>query len=94
MLADCLAVLKFLDVRFDSHLAQPPNLRSLFIALHDEVFEIRELALNIICRLAARNPAEVLPSLRTSLIHFVKDLGKIFAASSSLTESKNTAEIM
>jgi len=63
-----------LDVRFDPHLAQPPNLRSLFIALHDEVFEIRELALNIICRLASRNPAEVLPSLRTSLIHFVKDL--------------------
>jgi FKBP12-rapamycin complex-associated protein len=36
------AVLSCLDSRFDHHLAQAENLRSLFIALNDEVFEVTE----------------------------------------------------
>ena len=33
-------MLASLDTRFDHHLAQAENLRSLFIALNDEVFEV------------------------------------------------------
>lgn len=70
-----LAVLNSLDTRFDKHLAQASNLRLLFIALNDEIFQIRELSLSIICRLAHLNPAYVMPSLRTTLIHLLVELG-------------------
>eukprot|EP01117_Protostelium_nocturnum_P014316 TRINITY_DN5444_c0_g1_i3.p1 TRINITY_DN5444_c0_g1~~TRINITY_DN5444_c0_g1_i3.p1 ORF type:complete len:2209 (+),score=787.54 TRINITY_DN5444_c0_g1_i3:161-6787(+) len=69
-----LTVLKSLDFAFDAHLAQANNLRSLFIALNDEVFEIRQIALNILCRLAQCNPAHVLPSLRKTLIRLLTQL--------------------
>jgi len=69
------AVLSCLDSRFDHHLAQAENLRSLFIALNDEVFEIRELAITTIGRLTTRNPAYVMPSLRKTLIQLLTELG-------------------
>lgn len=69
-------VLSCLDSRFDHHLAQAENLRSLFIALNDEVFEIRELAITTIGRLTIRNPAYVMPSLRKTLIQLLTELGK------------------
>lgn len=50
-------VLSALAPRFDPLLAQAENLRSLCIALHDEVFAAREAAITIIGRLAQRNPA-------------------------------------
>ncbi len=50
-------VLSSIDERFDHHLAQAENLRSLFVALNDEVFRIRELVINIIGRLSILNPA-------------------------------------
>jgi hypothetical protein len=68
-------VLSRLDSRFDYHLAQAENLRSLFIALNDEVFEIRELAITTIGRLTIRNPAYVMPSLRKTLIQLLTELG-------------------
>jgi len=68
------AVLSCLDERFDHHLAQAENLRSLFIALNDEVFEIRELAITTIGRLTIRNPAYVMPSLRKTLIQLLTEL--------------------
>eukprot|EP00158_Paraphelidium_tribonemae_P009901 Partr_v1_DN28994_c0_g1_i3_m24719 putative Phosphatidylinositol 3-kinase len=68
------SVLESLDSRFDQHLAQPENIRSLFIALNDEVFEIREIAITIIGRLTVHNPAFVLPSLRKTLIQLMTDL--------------------
>jgi phosphatidylinositol kinase/protein kinase (PI-3 family) len=68
-------VLSCLDSRFDHHLAQAENLRSLFIALNDEVFEIRELAITTIGRLTIRNPAYVMPSLRKALIQLLTELG-------------------
>jgi len=55
-------VLASLDPRFDPLLAQADNLRSLCIALHDEVFATREAAITVIGRLAHRNPAYVLSS--------------------------------
>ncbi|GAM16986.1 hypothetical protein SAMD00019534_001610 [Acytostelium subglobosum LB1] len=67
-------VLSALDNHFDHHLAQAENLRSLFIALNDEVFEIRELAISVIGRLTQRNPAYVMPSLRKTLIQLLTEL--------------------
>lgn len=62
------SVLVSLDEKFDPHLAQAENLAALFIALNDEVFEIRELAICIIGRLCSLNPAHVMPFLRKMLI--------------------------
>jgi FKBP12-rapamycin complex-associated protein len=67
-------VLSSLDVRFDRHLAQADNVRSLFIALNDEVFTIREIAITIIGRLTTYNPAYVMPSLRKTLIQLLMEL--------------------
>ena len=61
-----------LDENFDPHLAQAENLAALFIALKDEVFEIRELAVCIIGRLCSINPAHVMPFLRKMLIEVCK----------------------
>lgn len=63
-----------LDRKYDNLLAQPENLRSLFLALNDEVFDIRELAITIIGRLTIRNPAYVMPALRKTLIQLLEDL--------------------
>ena len=56
-----------LDNRFDPYLAQADNLAALFIALNDEIFEIREVALSTIGRLSSMNPAYVMPFLRKTL---------------------------
>ncbi|CAG8464548.1 8437_t:CDS:10, partial [Paraglomus occultum] len=67
-------VLSNLTERFDRHLAQAENIRSLFIALNDEAFSIREITITIIGRLAAYNPAYVMPSLRKTLIQLLTEL--------------------
>ena len=67
-------VLSSIDERYDHHLAQADNLRSLFVALNDEVFRIRELVINIIGRLSILNPAHVMPSLRKTLIVLLTEL--------------------
>lgn len=61
-------VLESLDSRFDQHLAQAENLASLFIALNDERYDIRGIAMVMIGRLSLKNPAYVMPSLRKVLI--------------------------
>ncbi|GJN89148.1 hypothetical protein Rhopal_002122-T1 [Rhodotorula paludigena] len=63
-----------LDPKFDRHLAQAECVRSLFIALNDEVYAIREVAIKIIGRLAGINPAYVMPSLRKTLIQLLTEL--------------------
>ena len=68
------SVLEALDSRFDAYLAQAENLHSLFVALNDEVFAIREVAITTIGRLALRNPAYVMPSLRKTLIQLLTEL--------------------
>lgn len=68
------AVLVSLDSTFDNHLAQAESLGALFIALQDEVFEIREVALFTIGRLSALNPAYVMPSLRKVLVQILTEL--------------------
>lgn len=67
-------VLSNLEERFDRHLAQAENVRSLFIALNDEVFQNRVLAIEIIGRLSKHNPAYVMPPLRKALIQLLTEL--------------------
>ncbi|KAI5794446.1 armadillo-type protein [Peziza echinospora] len=67
-------VLMSLDSRFDRHLSRAENVRSLFLALNDEVFAIREAAMTIIGRLTHHNPAYVMPSLRKNLIQLLTEL--------------------
>lgn len=67
-------VLYSLDSTFDNHLAQAESLSALFVALHDEVFEIREVALCTIGRLSTMNPAYIMPSLRKTLVQLLTEL--------------------
>lgn len=67
-------VLVSLDPRFDRHLAKAENVRTLFLALNDEKFPIREAAMTIIGRLTAVNPAYVFPSLRKVLIQLLTEI--------------------
>ncbi|KAI8620292.1 armadillo-type protein [Chytriomyces sp. MP71] len=67
-------VMSSLDERFDHHLAQAENIRSIFLAMNDEVFAIRELAITIIGRLTLHNPAYVMPPLRKILIRLLTEL--------------------
>ncbi|KAI5120260.1 hypothetical protein M0805_004596 [Coniferiporia weirii] len=67
-------VLSSLDERFDKHLSQAENVRSLFIALNDEVFRNRVTAISLIGRLAIHNPAYVMASLRKALIQLLTEL--------------------
>eukprot|EP00697_Spironema_sp_BW2_P017838 gnl/Spiro4/9656_TR5124_c0_g1_i1.p1 gnl/Spiro4/9656_TR5124_c0_g1~~gnl/Spiro4/9656_TR5124_c0_g1_i1.p1 ORF type:complete len:2413 (+),score=551.86 gnl/Spiro4/9656_TR5124_c0_g1_i1:148-7386(+) len=69
-----LTVMQCLDARFDQHLAQAENLRSLFLALNDEAYEIRESALVVVGRLTERNPAYIMPLLRKYLIQLLTEL--------------------
>lgn len=69
-----LRVLKSLDETFDSQLAQPGSLGALLMTLNDEVFEIRELAIQTIGRLSAKNPAFVMPSLRKTLVQLLTEI--------------------
>jgi len=67
-------VLRALGDRFDTHLAKAENIRTLFFALHDEMFENREAAVRIIGRLTAHNPAYVVPQLRKTIIQLLTEL--------------------
>ena len=78
-------VLENLDEKFDRHLAQAEDIRCLFIALNDEVFQNRELAIGIIGRLAHHNPAYVMPPLRKSLINLITELE--YSTNTSVTSS-------
>ncbi|KAF2086756.1 FAT-domain-containing protein [Saccharata proteae CBS 121410] len=67
-------VLRSLQPAFDKHLGKAENVRSLFLALNDEVFEIREAAMSIIGRLTSVNPAYVFPSLRKVLVQLLTEI--------------------
>ncbi|KAJ5637081.1 hypothetical protein N7490_006960 [Penicillium lividum] len=68
-------VLWSLDAKFDRHLARPENIRCLFLAVNDEVFEVKEAAICIIGRLSSVNPAYVFPPLRKLLVNLLTGLG-------------------
>ncbi|KAF2244260.1 ARM repeat-containing protein [Trematosphaeria pertusa] len=67
-------VLMALDARFDRHLGKADNIRTLFLALNDEVFVIREAAMSIVGRLTTVNPAYVFPSLRKVLLQLLTEV--------------------
>lgn len=67
-------VLTALDERFDQHLSKAECIRTLFFALHDEQFGIRQAAVTIIGRLARHNPAYVIPHLRKTIIQLLTEL--------------------
>ena len=69
-----LTVISSLDARFDRHLAKAENVRTLFLALNDEKFAIRQAAMTTIGRLTAVNPAYVFPSLRKVLIQLLTEI--------------------
>jgi hypothetical protein len=68
------ALSSLLDDTFDQQLVQADHIHSLFIALNDDVFTIRQLALRRISRLADRNPAYILPPLRRLLVQLLVEL--------------------
>lgn len=63
-----------LDPHFYSYLALAENLSSITVALNDEVFEIREMAVCIIGHLSSMNPAYIMPALRKLLIQLLTEL--------------------
>ena len=64
-------VLQALDTRFDKHIANPKNIRAVFLAVNDSDFEVRQAAIVIIGRLTGINPAHVFPSLRKLLVNLI-----------------------
>ena len=64
-------VLQALDTRFDKHLSKPENIRSIFLAVNDSDFDVRQAAIVIIGRLTGVNPAAVFPSLRKLLVNLI-----------------------
>jgi FKBP12-rapamycin complex-associated protein len=69
-----VAVLECLGPRFDYFLAQASCIRSLFVAVNDEVFYVREAAIHILGRLTPLNPAHVMPALRRMLVQVLTAL--------------------
>ena len=89
-----VTVLSALDEHFDRHLAQAEYLKSLFIALNDEEFAVRETAVIIIGRLAKHNPAYVMPSLRKALIQLLTELEYANQAKSKEEAAKLLTEVV
>ncbi|KAE8131038.1 armadillo-type protein [Aspergillus pseudotamarii] len=68
-------VLWSLNPKFNRYLARPENIRCLFLAVNDKVFEVKEAAICIIGRLSTANPAYVFPPLRKLLVNLLTGLG-------------------
>lgn len=67
-------VLMSLDPKFDRYLAKPENVRSIFLAINDGDFDVRQAAMMIIGRLTAVNPAYVFPPLRKLLVNLMSGI--------------------
>uniref|UniRef100_M4B9E7 non-specific serine/threonine protein kinase n=1 Tax=Hyaloperonospora arabidopsidis (strain Emoy2) TaxID=559515 RepID=M4B9E7_HYAAE len=68
------SVVESLDARFDELLSQEAHLKLMFLLLNDENAKIRECAMQLLERLAPRNPAFTMPSLRRLVIQLVTEL--------------------
>ncbi|KAJ3212943.1 phosphatidylinositol kinase- protein kinase tor1 [Entophlyctis luteolus] len=71
-------------LKLDHRFSQPHNIKSIFAALNDEDFVIRELAIVVIGRLSLRYPTGVIPLLRQALIQFLTEIQ--YSGVSSQTE--------
>ena len=69
-----LAAWRCLESRFDPLLAQASTLQCLAVSLHDESFQVREAAVSVLGRALPRNPAFVLPLLRSVLLELLSEL--------------------
>ena len=69
-----LCVVRALDSRYDSLLCQKHHLQHLFLVLQDEGLPTRAAGLRLLGRLAAINPASVLPVLRSFLSDLIVEL--------------------
>ncbi|ABO93925.1 predicted protein [Ostreococcus lucimarinus CCE9901] len=58
----------------DSYLSQAKSLRALFLTVNDESVAIRMLGIELLGRLATRNPAYVLPALRVHMLQLLAEL--------------------
>jgi len=58
----------------DSYLSQARVLRAIFVTLNDESVNIRILGVELLGRLATRNPAYVFPSLRAHMLQLLAEL--------------------
>ncbi|CAL9083464.1 unnamed protein product [Musa textilis] len=76
------------DGSFDVFLAQADSLSSIFIALNDEDFHVRELAISLAGRLSEKNPAYVLPALRRRLIQLLTYLDQSMDSKSKEDSAK------
>lgn len=69
-----LCVVGGLDSRYDSYLCQTHHLQELFLLLQDEGVATRAAGLRLLGRLAAINPAPILPVMRRFLDELIVDL--------------------
>ncbi|MES1921383.1 hypothetical protein MHBO_002915, partial [Bonamia ostreae] len=59
---------------FDLFLSQEEFISNFFIALNDEILQIRQLAIKILGRLSARNPLFVFPSLKKIFVQLLFEI--------------------
>jgi len=69
-----LTLLRALDDGFDPFLCQAHHVRILFLLLHDEFLLVRVDAIQVLGRLAALNPAYVLPPMRLALLRLLTEI--------------------
>lgn len=69
-----IKVLKSIDKYFDRHLSQVHHLSAIMYLTSDEHFEIRQVSMEIIGKLAEKNPASVLPAMRQSFRKLLTEL--------------------
>lgn len=69
-----LCVVRALDSRYDSYLCQTHHLQELFLLLQDETLATKAASLQLLGRLAAINPAPILPVLRLFLNDLIIEL--------------------
>ena len=62
------------ETRLDRFLVQPDLLSCVFLCLHDEYSDIRHAAILLLGRLAQKNPAHILPTLRITLLQLLNEL--------------------
>jgi len=84
------SILQSLDERFDFYLAQSEFIKPISLLLYDEVFEIREIAVSLLGRLSARNPAYVFPTLRAYLLDILREI----ESSEDIHKKENSARLL
>ncbi|SMN19447.1 similar to Saccharomyces cerevisiae YKL203C TOR2 PIK-related protein kinase and rapamycin target [Maudiozyma saulgeensis] len=69
-----LEILQNLNKNFIHHLAQPDNLRFIFITLHDQYFPIQKEAIKLIGALSESNASSVIPFLQKTMLGYLSML--------------------